>query len=401
MSGTVSIVLASLAALVLPLLARRIRAPGIVLEILFGILVGPSVANLIHDSEVMGFLAELGLLLLMFLAGFEIDFDRLLRQGVAQGATGLVVFASTLALAYACSLWLGHGPFVALLLATTSVGLVIPTLRSAGRSHTPLGQAIIVCGLTADFLTLIGVTFFAMVRQRGLGPHLANIPVLFLAIVLVLLTLRRVVWWFPERFERLFDAHDPDEIGIRTCLALMFVFVALSWLLDVEAILGAFLAGTMFAVIFRNRGELERKMKGFSYGFLIPIFFIHVGMRLDVAALLHREALIAAAALIVAALVVKMVSALVLFVRGFGPRDVLAAGLLLSARLSLVIAVANLGTRLGVLDRAVEAQVILLALVTSTLCPTLFLTLKPPVEADTAATRGHGQVVATSSSRPL
>jgi len=401
MTDTVSIVVASLAAFVLPLVARRVRTPGIVLEILFGILVGPSVANLIHDSEVMGFLADLGLLLLMFLAGFEIDFDRLTRRGLSQIATGLVVFASTLAMAYVCSLWLGHGPFVALLLATTSVGLVVPTLRSAQRSHTRLGQTIIVCALTAAFLTLIGVTFFAMIRQRGFGPHLANIPVLFLAIVLALLTLRRVVWWFPERFERLFDAHDPDEIGIRTCLALMFVFVGLAWLLDVEAILGAFLAGTMFAAVFRNRGELERKMKGFSYGFLIPIFFIHVGMRLDVRALFQREALLAALALIGAAFAVKMVSALVLLLRGFGPRDVAAAGLLLSARLSLVIAVANLGTRLGALDRAVEAQVILLALVTSTVCPTLFLTLRPPLGRASEPGGAHGEVVATSSTRAL
>ncbi len=388
MNDTISIVLASLAAFILPLAARRLRTPGIVLEILFGILVGPAVLNLIHDSEVMGFLAELGLLLLMFLAGFEIDFDRLARQGVPQLATGLAVFGLTLVLAYQSSRWLGQGAFVALLLATTSVGLVIPTLRSARRESTPLGQTIIVCALSADFLTLIGVTFYAMVRQQGVGAHLLNIPALFLSILLVLMLLRRVVWWFPERFERLFDAHDPDEIGIRTCLALMFVFVGLSWLLDVETILGAFLAGTMFAAVFRNRGELERKMKGFSYGFLIPIFFIHVGMRFDVRALLDRDAFVAALALIGAALVVKMLSTVVLFARGCTPREVLSAGLLLSARLSLVIAVANLGTRLGVLDRAIEAQVILLALVTSTLCPTLFLTLCPPLgrtESPTAA----------------
>jgi Kef-type K+ transport system membrane component KefB len=391
MHEAASIVLVSLAAFVLPLAARRVRLPGIVLEILFGILVGPAVLGWIHDSEVLAFLAELGLLLLMFLAGFEIDLGKLQRGGVVELATGLGVFVLTLGLAYGSANALGHGPFVALLLATTSVGLVIPTLRSARRASTGLGQAIIISALMADFLTLIGVTIFAMIRQHGVGGNLLNVPVLFLSITLLLVLLRRVVWWYPERFERIFDPHDPEEMGIRTCLALMFVFVGLAFLLDVEAILGAFLAGLAFAAVFRNRGELERKMKGFSYGFLIPIFFIHVGMRFDVQALKQPGVLVGALALIAVAVLVKLGAASLLVLRRFSPREVLAAGVLLSARLSLVIAVANLGARLGILDRALESQVILLALVTATLCPTLFLVLQPPRQAleEPLAPGGH------------
>jgi Kef-type K+ transport system membrane component KefB len=378
MHGAVGVLFASLAAFVLPLAARKVRLPGIVLEILFGILVGPAILGWIHDSEVMEFLAELGLLLLMFLSGFEIDFGKLQRQGAGELASGLGVFALTLVLAYTSASALGHGPFVALLLATTSVGLIIPTLRSARRASTRVGQAIIISALMADFLTLIGVTIFAMIRQHGVGMNLLNIPVLFLCIVLLLVLLKRVAWWYPERFERIFDPHDPEEMGIRTCLALMFVFVGLSFMLDVEGILGAFLAGMAFAVVFRDRGELERKMKGFSYGFLIPIFFIHVGMRFDVQALRQPGVLVGALALIAVAVLVKLGAASLLILRRFSARETLASGLLLSARLSLVIAVANLGARLGILDRALESQVILLALVTATLCPTLFLVLQPP-----------------------
>jgi Kef-type K+ transport system membrane component KefB len=269
-------------------------------------------------------------------------------------------------------LWLGFGPFVAFLLATTSVGLVVPTLRSTGKSTTPLGQAILISALLADFLTLVGVAIYAIVLQHGVGWQLLGFPALVLSIVVVLVTLKRIAWWYPERVSRLFAAEDPEELGIRASLGLMFVFVGLSFLLGVEAILGAFLAGTVFAMVFRHRGQLERKLTGFAFGFFVPVFFIDVGMRFDVEAVLAPGVLREALALVAAAFAIKLFASLVLFFRGFGPREVLAAGMLLSARLSLVIAVAELGVRLGLIPHALESQAILLALVTSAICPAAF-----------------------------
>ncbi len=372
MDHAVTVILIGVAAFVLPLVAGRVRVPAFVLEILFGILVGPHVLDVIGHSPVVEYLAELGFLLLMFLSGFEIDFGRLERQGVAPLATGLAVFVVTLVLAAGASYLLGHGPFVTLVLATTSVGLVVPTLRATGVNATPLGQAILISALLADFLTLIGVTLYAIVAEHGVGPSLLGVPALAAVIVAVLVGLKRLAWWYPEKFERLFAADDPEELGIRASLALMFVFVGLSYLLEIEAILGAFLAGTVFALVFRHRGALERKLSGFSFGFFVPIFFIEVGARFDLQAVFRPGALRQAVALIVAAVLVKTIAALVLFVVGLRPREVLAAGVLLSARLSLIIAVAELGARLGLISRIVESQAVLLALVTAAFSPALF-----------------------------
>jgi len=381
MQDAFGILLIAPAAFLLPLVAARLRLPAVVVEILFGVVIGPSVLDLIHEHAFVGYLAELGFFLLMFLSGFEIDFAKLERGGPAQLLTGLAVFGATLGLAFVGGRALDHGPFVTLLLATTSVGLVVPTLRGTRRSSTPLGQAILICALLADFLTLIGTAIFALLREEGAGVELLRLPALFLAMLVLLLLLRRLAWWYPERFERLFDADDPEEIGIRACLALLFAFVGLSYLLHVEAILGAFLAGTLFALVFRHRGALERKLTGFSYGFFIPVFFIHVGIRFDLEGLLRPGAVAGAVRLIAVALLVKLLAAAILVVRRFTLREVLAAGVLLSSRLSLVIAVAALGVRLGLMDRALEAEVILLAVVTATLCPSLFRALLPPAEA--------------------
>jgi len=382
MDPAVSIIVIALAALALPLLAVRLHVPAIVLEILFGIVAGPSLLGALHGSELIDYLAEFGFLLLMFLSGFEIDFSRLERQGPGLFLTGLAVFIVTVVLAFWAANVMGYGPFFALLLATTSVGLVVPTLRGVRRSGTRLGQAILISALLADLLTLLGVTAFALVHRYGFGPRLLSLPALFLGIAVVLLVLKRLAWWFPERFQRLFAADDPEEIGIRTCLALMFVFVGLAALLDVETIVGAFLAGTVFAMVFRHRGHLEQKLSGFAYGFFIPIFFIGVGMRFDLQAMLRPGVFSGAMALIGVALAIKLLASSVLFLRGFSPREVFSAGLLLSARLSLVIAIAELGRELGLLDAAMESQVILLALVTSTLAPTLFRLLQPVQQAE-------------------
>lgn len=379
MHEATTLILIAAGALVLPLLAGRLLVPAVVLEIFFGVAMGPHGLGLIEHSELLDFLAEFGFFLLMFLSGFEIDFGKLGRQGPSQIATALLIFVSTLGLAFLFAHQMGFGPFVTFLLATTSMGLVVPTLRSTRRTHTPLGQSILISAALADFLTMIGVTLFALAYEHGVGWQLTKVPALFAIIAVILLTLRTAAYWYPEKFERLFRPDDPEEMGIRTSLALLFIFVGLSLALDVEPILGAFLAGTVFSLVFPHRGSLERELSGFSFGFLIPIFFIHVGVSFDVGALIQPQTLAEAGLIILAAFAVKLVPSLFLLLRGISLRETLSAGVLLSARLSLVIAVAALGLRLGLIRPELEAEIILLAAATTTFAPTIFRMLAPPL----------------------
>jgi len=379
MERATSIIVISVAAFVLPLIARRLRISAVALEIIFGIAIGPFALNIVERSELLDFLAEFGFFLLMFLSGFEIDFGKLERQGSSQLALGAAVFVLTLGLSYWAAHAMGYGVFVTLLLATTSVGLVVPTLRNTRRTATRLGQSILISALLADFLTLVGVTFFALISEHGLGWRILNVPALFAITGILLLILKRAAWWYPEWFERLFSLNDPAELGIRASIALMFVIVGLSYALEVEPILGAFLAGSVFALVFRHRGALEQQLSGFSYGFLIPIFFINVGLSFELAALSETGVLLRALILIVAAVLVKILPAFLLCLRRLSLREVIAAGTLLSARLSLVIAVATLGLRLGLIEHGLRSSVILLAVVSSTVAPTLFRVLAPPL----------------------
>ena len=384
MEQATSLILIATAAFCLPLLTTRLRTPAVVLELLFGILAGP-MTGWIEGSELLDLLARLGLFLLMFLAGFEIDFRALERQGRQRLLMLVGVFALTLVAAHWFTVQLGYDAFMTLVLATTSVGLVVPTLRSTRRTATRLGQFVLISAIMADFLTLVLVAVLALVERHGVSLQLLQLPALFIAAIVVLRSLRLAVWWFPERFRRLFSTDDPEELGMRASLALMLAFVGLSIALDIEPILGAFLAGTVFAVVFRSRGVLEHQLNGFSYGFLIPIFFINVGLRFEISLLQDLDVLAKAFVLIGAAFVVKIVPSLVFALHGFSLRETLAAGILLSARLSLIIAVATVGVELGFLSNQERAIAILLAAVSATIAPTAFRALAPPLEPEAPA----------------
>jgi len=381
-----TLILIATAAFLLPLFAGRLRVPAVVLEILFGILIGPML-GVVEASEFLDQLAELGFFLLMFLSGFEIDLGTFERQGSRQIATGFIVFGLTLLTAFIAMRILGEGILVMFVLATTSVGVVVPTLRATRRTSTPLGQNVLISALLADFLTLVGVTVVAVVEEQGAGARLLTIPAFFLTIAIALLALRRAAWWYPERFARLFSPDDPEELGIRAALALMLVFVGLSIVFKIEPILGAFLAGTVFALVFRHRGGLERQLNGFSYGFLIPIFFINVGINFDLDALREPGALGKVGALLGLAVAVKMLPSLFFLFRRLSLRDTIAAGTLLSTRLSLMVAVAELGVQIGLIDRQLEAAIIILAIVTTTVAPTIFRVLAPPLKVTEPAER--------------
>jgi Kef-type K+ transport system membrane component KefB len=398
MEQATSLILIAAAVFLLPLLSGHLRIPAVVLEILFGILAGPSVLDWIQGSQILDLLAELGLFLLMFLAGFEIDFRKLNQSGLSEIGTSLAIFVLMLGVSRLVTLRLDYGIFMTIVLATASVGIVVPTLRNTRRAGTALGQRILVTAVLAEFLTLVIVAFLAAAQEQGAGLDLLRIPALFLAIIIVLRGLRLAVWWYPERFRRLFSGDDPEELGIRACLALMLAFVGLSLALDVEPILGAFLAGTIFAVVFRNRGFLEHQLNGFSYGFLIPIFFINIGIRFELYYLLDPNVILRALALLGGAMLVKIIPSFILMLRGNTLREALAAGILLAAAPSLFIAVTTVGVELGFLSSEDRAIVVVLAAVTATLAPTAFRWLAPLLAQTNQHT--HAPAAAPVARRP-
>ncbi len=367
-----SLLLVTVLAALLPGASKMIKLPAVVLEILCGIVLGQSVLNLQLGGDWLGFLAELGFLILMFQAGMEIDFSMLRKTRTRELVVHCVLFGSSLGLAMLGALFLGQGFFLALVLSTTSLGLVVPSLKEVGLNRTRLGQNALIAATLADFLTLLAITFFLLWHDKGLTwQFLWPIP-LFVGFGVLLKLARLWAWWFPERTGRLLDPQDSLELGMRLSLALLFFFVALSELVHLEPVLGAFMGGALLSFVFKEKGGLESKISGLGYGFLIPLFFIHVGMNFNLNNLLSVDQILFTLLLLGLALTVKILPSLVLVLNRITAFESLKLGFLLSSRLSLIVVAASLGYETGFISAAYKDSIILLAVCTCLIGPTGF-----------------------------
>jgi Kef-type K+ transport system membrane component KefB len=373
-----SLLLVALAAALLPGVSRMVRLPAIVLEILFGVVLGKSLLNLEFSGEWLPFLAELGFLLLMFQAGMEIDFAMLRRQSKGQLVFHVLVFSATFLLALAASFILGRGLFMGLVLTTTSLGLVVPTLKEVGLSRQPAGQSIIIAATLADFITLLAITFYVLWHRYGLDWRFLGPLPLFVGFGLLLRAGRLWVWWHPNKAARLLAPQDTQELGVRLSLALLFLFVALSELVGLEPVLGAFMGGALLSIIFQEKVHLESKLSGIGYGFLIPLFFIHVGMQFDLSNILSPALILFTLELLLLALAVKLIPSLLFTLTGVSLRQAVNAGFLLSSRLSLIIVAATIGLQYGFITGQHKDAIVLLAVFTCLLGPSVFKLLHRP-----------------------
>ena len=380
LAEALSLVVFYTGAFLMPLVASRIHVPAAVAEILFGLAIGA--AGVVHESQATDFLAELGFIYLMFLVGMEIDFNRIEREGRKTVILAFVVASLVLATAAFIVVRLEMPPFMALVIGAMSVGVLLVALVEANASQTRWGQILLLVGSIGEFLTLLTLTAYHLVHQHGisleLGAAAFQVLLLFVVALAVLALMRLAAWWFPHSFQRWVREEDPSELGVRFGFVLMLGLAALAAWVGLESILGAFLAGMLFAYVFRETGVLETKLVALGQGFFVPIFFINVGVTFEWSALGDVSTLGRALVVLgLASLVAKLVPSTLLLLLGLQLRAVAAGAFLLATPLTLLVAIAALGREMEVIDPPTSAAVILLAIVTGVVFPTLFKLLSP------------------------
>lgn len=381
-------------ALVVPILTsrvRRITLPIVVGEIIAGIIVGRSGLNLIEASPTLDFLAEFGFTYLMFLSGLEVNFELLIpgsRRQILDPRRPLpmaiLIFLGTLILTLSASVVLRNMGFVSspllmgLMLSTTSLGVVVPVLKERKLIGSDFGQVMLVAASVADFATLLLLTLVIAIRSTGLTLDLLLIPVLLVVFILAVRLVQRYGRaLFLQRILREVSSAT-SQIRIRGAFALMVAWVVLAEALGVEVILGAFLAGAVAGLVAdADDDAAQEKLDAIGYGFFIPIFFIMVGVEFNLGALLESpRAMLLVPFLVVIAYLAKLLPSLLLRLK-YSWRETAAGGMLLSSRLSLIIAAASIALSLGLINDAVNAAVILLAVISVTLSPLAFNRLHP------------------------
>ncbi|NGP99526.1 sodium:proton antiporter, partial [Staphylococcus aureus] len=346
--------------------------------------------NIVERDSILNILSTLGFIFLMFLSGLEIDFkafkkDKRARQGQNDDESSipghlnlaLTVFAFimiiSILLAYVFK-WLGLVDDVLLMviiISTISLGVVVPTLKEMNIMRTTIGQFILLVAVLADLVTMILLTVYGAINgQGGSTIWLIGILVVFTAISYILgVQFKRMSF-----LQKLMDG--TTQIGIRAVFALIILLVALAEGVGAENILGAFLAGVVVSLLNPDE-EMVEKLDSFGYGFFIPIFFIMVGVDLNIPSLIKEPKLLIIIPILIVAFIISKLIPVMFIRRWFDMKTTIASAFLLTSTLSLVIAAAKISERLNAISAETSGILILSAVITCVFVPIIFKKLFP------------------------
>lgn len=377
-NGTLLLIFA--VALIAPLISAsvpQLRVPALVLEILLGIIIGPQVLDLVAVTPPIELLSNLGLASLIFMAGFELDPQRLKGEPMRLASLG---WATSIALGFALALVFHFTGlvisqlFVGLALTTTALGTLLPILRDAGLLPTKLGTHVLAVGSVGEFGPIIAI---ALVLSGASPTDAVESLLVFVAVaILVFIWARRPG---EGRLRKAVGATIRSSGQIYVRLALLLV-AALAWVasqLGLDFLLGAFTAGMVYRLFLSSAGEeevatVELKLEAVAFGYVIPIFFVVTGITYDLDALTgSAKAMVMVPLFLVSFLVVRGVPVL-LYRKDLPDRNDRRALVLFSATaLPLVVAITALGVEAQQMRPSTAAALVGAGMVSVVLFPLL------------------------------
>lgn len=376
------LVLLPLLAVAAPILAmvvgRVVRIPLVVFEILLGITVGPPVLGWLTPTPTTDKLSNLGLCMLFFLAGNEIDFGRIRGRPLNRSIIGwLLALVLGVAVALAISPTPTAAIFVGIALTSTALGTLMPILRDAGELRTPFGAAVIAIGAVGEFGPLIAISLFLSGRAPGIA------TVVLLAFVVI--TAAAIYLASRGRYPRLHSLitatlHTSGQFAIRLVLCLLLMLVALSVVLGLDMLIGAFAAGVIAKLLLsgaspHDREAVEGKLEAVGFGFFVPIFFISTGLNFDLNALLSDPITLLMLPLFLVLLLVVRGSSTLVTSPGLARADRAAVLLLGATGLPIIVAVTDIGVDSGELATGTAAALVGAGMLSVLLFPLIGLAL--------------------------
>ncbi|KQL54970.1 sodium:proton antiporter [Heyndrickxia shackletonii] len=390
-TSVASLLIVIVAAFLTPILLHRLKLsfiPVVIGEIIVGLIIGKSGFDIIEKDTWLNTLSTLGFIFLMFLSGVEIDFSAFVSRKKSvtlpngkkepnRLKVAIIIFIGIFIVSVILSyvfvfIGLIHNAFLmTLIISTISLGVVVPTLKDAHIMKTGIGQIILLIAVIADLVTMILLAVFVSLS----GKETSNMWLL-----LILFAGGVLLYFIAKGFKKrsLFKKLSTGtvQIGTRAIFTLIIILVALSESVGAENILGAFLAGTLVSLLSPNQ-EMVRQLDSFGYGFLIPIFFVMVGVDLDLHSMLSDPKLLMFIPLLMIAFFISKIFPVLLLKKWYDTKTVVSSAFLLTSTLSLVIAAAKIAERIGVISTSMSGTLILVAVITCIITPIIFRKLFP------------------------
>jgi len=354
MTSDVSIIVTlSLLIWMAPFIAKVVKLPTTPVEIMLGSTAG-ALGFFGHDhNELFSLVAEFGFLYLMFVAGLEVNVKKLVKTDPKILKTGMVYLALLYILSIVIAYQLGMSFVFMIIFPLISVGLIAALSKEFGKESAWMKLSLTI-GILGELISIIVLTLASAGIEYGIGlEFITKITTLLLFIgVLALLyyLLHLLFWWYPEIRNLMMPYFDTKEQDIRLSMATLFIMLAIMIYLGLETAFGAFIAGVFIATFFSHKEDLEGKLSSFGFGFLIPIFFIHVGSSLPWEAF-EKEGFILLASIIAGIMLMVRLLASSVFIPRCGFKNALLIGLSHAMPLTLLIAVATLAYHAKSIDQ--------------------------------------------------
>jgi Kef-type K+ transport system membrane component KefB len=365
---------------------RGLPLPVVVVELLLGIVLGPRVLGL-HVTQFTSFFSDLGLGLLFFFAGYEIDVGRIAGKPLWLGLAG---WAISLALAYAIAGALAAAGIVLSLLytgsalSTTALGALIPILSDTGDLRTRFGTYLLAAGAVGEFGPILLLTLI-LSTQSTLHNAVILVAFIALAVAVAVFAVRSSERTLPL-LERTLESS--SQLAVRWIVVLVFALALIASELGLDLLLGGFAAGVITRQVLRayELPAFDSKLTAVAFGVFVPFFFVASGMKLDVAALFATpSAVLKMVAFFLLFLVVRGTPALVLYRGVLDARERTALALMSSTQLPLVLAITTLATSTGHMRASTAAALVGAAVLSTLIFPLLGLRLRAGLAGEPAA----------------
>lgn len=341
-----------------PFVAKFLRIPIPPVEIILGSLF--AYFGLIGHSQYFALVAEVGFLYLMFLAGLEVDLKQITSSPKEVIQKSVFFLLLMVFFSMASGLLFELNTIVIISMPLISIGLLASLSKVYGKE--PWIKLALIAGVIGEIGSIAGLTIFDAASTTGFGLELlSKLGYLTLFILVVYLLYRffhLLFWWYPELKNVLMPKLDTSDQDIRLSISLFFILIAVMLSLGLELALGAFIGGVAISAFFHHEKKLEEKMSSIGFGFLVPLFFIHVGASFDLKALMV-EGVVSGALLITFLMIISRILAAIVLKGISGSKDALLVALSLSMPLTLLVAVATIGYETKLLELLNYYQLIL------------------------------------------
>jgi len=346
-----------------PYLARFFKLQTAPIEIIIGSILGyfGLIGAESEGAKYFDLMAEIGFLYLMFLAGLEINLKSLKkmpRDYLIRAVLFLIVMVLLTPI-------IGYYVFnfnyiITVALPLISVGILATISKEYGKSTNWVNMSLLI-GAIGEVLSIIAITILEVSITVGFGEELIyKSIILFLFLVSVLLfyyLLKLIFWWYPELKNIMMPNIDSSDQDFRLSIGMFFIMLVIMRILHLELAFGAFIAGLFISTFFHHKKQLENKISSFGFGFLIPIFFIHVGSSFDYKYFIPAIGI--ALKIIIAMFVIRLLASLSL-AKKLKEEEMMLVTLSISMPLTLLVATATIGYRAGIMEE-IEYNALILA----------------------------------------